>query len=68
MSENTQDYVVNIQFKFTGQVFPEDPDDIYQLAQLEQESMLVNIDQHLENLVGSMPYDIEVAVEPDLTA
>ena len=39
MLGNYQKYAVNVQFCFEAEVFPEDPDDVYELAELEERSV-----------------------------
>jgi hypothetical protein len=34
-----QKYEVNVKFTFEAEVFPEDPDDVYELAELEEKSV-----------------------------
>jgi hypothetical protein len=54
-----QKYEVNTKFTFEAEVFPEDPDDVYELAQLESKSVA-------EQLSIAFPeLDIqELSVEP----
>lgn len=39
MRDGYQQYEVNVKFTFEAEVFPEDPDDVYQLAALEEKSV-----------------------------
>jgi hypothetical protein len=39
MLGNYQKYEVNVKFVIESEVFPEDPDDVYELAQLEEPSI-----------------------------
>lgn len=39
MLGNYQKYEVNVKFVIESEVFPEDPDDVYELAQLEAPSV-----------------------------
>jgi hypothetical protein len=38
-----QKYEVNVKFTFESEVFPEDPDDVYELAQLEEKSVATEL-------------------------
>lgn len=38
-----QKYEVNVKFTFESEVFPEDPDDVYELANLEKTSLLTDL-------------------------
>lgn len=40
---NTQKYTVSLEFTFESEVFPEDPTDVYQLADLEKESVSADL-------------------------
>lgn len=39
MLGNYQRYEVTVRFSFDAEVFPEDPDDVYELAKLEEKSV-----------------------------
>lgn len=39
MLGNYQRYEVTVKFAFDAEVFPEDPDDVYELAKLEEKSV-----------------------------
>lgn len=43
MLGNYQKYEVNVKFTFESEVFPEDPDDVYELAQLEEKSVATEL-------------------------
>lgn len=43
MRENYQSYEVNVKFVFEAEVFPEDPDDVYELAALEEKSVATEL-------------------------
>lgn len=38
-----QKYEVNVKFTFESEVFPEDPDDVYELANLEKDSLATDL-------------------------
>jgi hypothetical protein len=38
-----QKYEVNVKFTFEAPVFPEDPDDVYELAHLEEKSVATEL-------------------------
>lgn len=38
-----QKYEVTVKFTFEGPVFPEDPDDVFELAQLEEKSVATEL-------------------------
>lgn len=38
-----QSYEVEVKFKFEAEVFPEDPDDVFELAQLEEKSIVTQL-------------------------
>jgi hypothetical protein len=43
MLGNYQKYEVNVKFTFESEVFPEDPDDVFELAQLEAKSVATDL-------------------------
>ncbi|QFG12268.1 Hypothetical Protein OBI_RACECAR_173 [Arthrobacter phage Racecar] len=43
MLGNYQKYEVTVKFTFESEVFPEDPDDVYELAQLEEKSVATEL-------------------------
>lgn len=38
-----QSYEVEVKFTFEAEVFPEDPDDVFELAQLEEKSIVTQL-------------------------
>lgn len=38
-----QKYEVNVKFTFESEVFPEDPDDVYELADLEEKAIATEL-------------------------
>lgn len=38
-----QSYEVEVKFKFEAEVFPEDPDDVFELAELEEKSIVTQL-------------------------
>ena len=43
MLGNYQKYEVNVKFVIESEVFPEDPDDVFELARLEEPSLRVDL-------------------------
>jgi len=43
MLGNYQKYEVTVKFTFESEVFPEDPDDVFELAQLEAKSVATEL-------------------------
>lgn len=43
MIDRFQKYKVTVEFEFEAEVFPEDPDDVYQLADLEEKSVATEL-------------------------
>lgn len=43
MREGYQAYEVNVKFIFEAEVFPDDPEDIYELAALEEKSVATEL-------------------------
>lgn len=54
-----QRYEVTVKFAFESEVFPEDPDDVYQLADLEKSS----VEQALRTVFDDVVID-SLTVEP----
>lgn len=43
MRDGYQTYKVNVEFEFDAEVFPEDPDDVFELASLEEKSVATEL-------------------------
>jgi len=43
MRDGYQEYKVYVKFTFEAEVFPEDPDDVYELANLEEKSIATEL-------------------------
>jgi hypothetical protein len=43
MIDRFQTYKVTVEFEFEAEVFPEDPDDVFQLAALEEKSVATEL-------------------------
>lgn len=54
-----QKYEVTVKFTFESEVFPEDPDDVYELAQLEKTSVIAELGIAFPDLIVE-----EITVEP----
>lgn len=66
VEKQTQKHRVTITFEIEAEIFPGDPDDVYDLAYLEAESIRRQ-SYSLTNLHESIdPLDIDVEVEPIL--
>ena len=63
MLGNYQRYEVTVKFTFDGEVFPEDPDDVYELAKLEETSVAEALSTTFEDVVIE-----NIKVEPVIVA
>lgn len=60
---NDQSFFATIEFNYSAPVFEEDPDDVYELAQLEKADLERSIKSVLQGLVQN-PEDIAVSIMP----
>ena len=62
MIRDYQRYEVTVKFSFEAEVFPEDPDDVYELAALEKDSVRDSINTVFEDVQTE-----SLSVEPIIT-